>query len=215
MGKKLDIHIHHAMCGHGGERWILGAPVDGYAAKSGTIFQYHGCWCCFADRDTRIAHGKMREELYMATVARTRALRKAGYRVIEKWECNDIKTKEKNPKKQTKTYPHTIFYDFESFHDSTRRKEATDYLTYENMHVPISVSIGDTLEHEPTHICDPDPKELNRKFMEELKRRGRNIRALVRREFMPKDAHLIIRKQLRAITEWCDQVPVLGFNCGR
>ena len=52
-------------------------------------------------------------------------------------------------------------------------------MTYENMHVPISVSIGDTLEREPTHICDLDAKELIRKFMEELKRRGRNIRALV------------------------------------
>ena len=41
------------------------------------------------------------------------------------------------------------------------------------MHVPISVSIGDTLEREPTHICDPDAKELIRKFMEELKRRGK------------------------------------------
>ena len=96
----------------------------------------------------------------------------AGYRVIEKWECDDIKTKEKQKtKKQTKTYPHAIFYDFESFHDSTKRKEATDYLTYENAHVPISVSIGDTIEREPTHICDPDAKELIRKFMEELKRR--------------------------------------------
>ena len=43
-GRKLGIHIHQAMCGHGGERWILGAPVDGYAMKLGTIFQYHGCW---------------------------------------------------------------------------------------------------------------------------------------------------------------------------
>ena len=57
-----------------------------------------------------------------------------------------------------------------------KRKEATDYLTNENVHVPISVSIGDTLEREPTHICDPDAKELIRKFMEELKRRGKNIR---------------------------------------
>ena len=180
MGKKLGIHIHHAMCGHGGERWILGAPVDGYAPKSGTIFQYHCCWwhgcrCCFADRDTRIAHGKTREELFIATMERTRALREAGYHVIEKWECDDIKTKEKKQKKQTKTYPHAIFYNFESFQDSTKRKEATDYLTYENVHVPISVSFGDTLEREPTHICDPDTKELIRKFMEELKRHGKNI----------------------------------------
>ena len=85
----------------------------------------------------------------MATVDRTRALREAGYPVIEKWECDFIKTKEKKTKKQTKTYPHAIFYDFESFQDSTNRKEATDYLTYENVHMPISVSIGDTLEREP------------------------------------------------------------------
>ena len=184
-GKQHGIHIHHALCGHGGERWILGAPVDGYDPKSETIFQYHGCrWhgCrrCFADRGTITAHGKNREELYTATVERTRALRKAGYRVIEKWECADIKTKETNPEKQTKTYPHAIFYDFEAFQDSTRRKEATDYLTYENVHVPISVSIGDTLKREPTHICDPDAKELIRKFIEELKRRGKNIREEVR-----------------------------------
>ena len=36
-GKRLGIHIHHVMCGHGGERWILGAPVDGYHLRSGTI----------------------------------------------------------------------------------------------------------------------------------------------------------------------------------
>jgi len=28
-GKSLGIHIHHAICGHGGKRYILGAPVDG------------------------------------------------------------------------------------------------------------------------------------------------------------------------------------------
>ena len=113
-GKKLGIHIHHAMCEHGGERWILGAPVDGYAPKSGTIFQYHGCrWygCrrCFADRDTRIAHGKTREELFIAMMERTRALREAGYHVIEKWECDDIKTKEKTPKSRQKR-THTRFF---------------------------------------------------------------------------------------------------------
>ena len=208
------------MCGHGGERWILGTPVDGYATKSGTIFPYHGCWwhgCrrCFADRDTKIAHGKTREELYIETMERTRGLRKAEYYVIEKWECDDIKTKERNPKKQTKTYPHAIFYDFESFQDSTKRKEATDYLTYENADVLISVSIGDTLEREPTHICDPDAKELIKKFMEGLKRRAKNIRASVRRDFMRKDIHLSTRKRVRSMIEWCDQVPVLGFNCGR
>jgi len=41
--KQSGRHIHHAMCGHGGERWISGAPVDGYHPKTKTIFQYHGC----------------------------------------------------------------------------------------------------------------------------------------------------------------------------
>ena len=105
--KRLGIHIHHAMCGHGGERWILGAPVDGFDPKSGTIFQYHGCWwhgCrrCFPDRDRRIAHGKTREELYTAALERTRAFINAGHTVIEKWECDDIKTKEKTLKSRQK-----------------------------------------------------------------------------------------------------------------
>ena len=194
--------------------------MDGYASKSVTVFQYHGCWwhgCrrCFTDRNTKIAHGKTREELYTATEARTRALREAGYRVIEKWDFDDMKTNERNPRKQTKTYPHAILYDFESYHDKTKRKEAIYSLTHENFHVPISVSIGDTLEREPAHICDPDAKTLIQKFMKELERRGKNIRALVRQEFMPEDIHLFTRKQRRAVQEWCDQVPVLGFNCGR
>ena len=219
-GKQLGIHIHHAMCGHGGERWILGAPVDGYTSKTETVFQYHRCWwhgCrrCFTDRNKKIAHGKTREELRIATEERRQKLREAGYRVIEKWECDDIKTNERNPKKQTKSYPHFIFYDFESWLGKTKRKEATNDLTYENVHVPISVSIGDTLEREPTFNCDPDAKTLIKKFMEELQRRGKNIREGVRQEFMPEDMHMLTRKQRREMVDWCDQVPVLGFNSGR
>ena len=37
------IHIHHAACGHGGERWVESAPVDGYNHETKTVFQYHGC----------------------------------------------------------------------------------------------------------------------------------------------------------------------------
>ena len=54
----------------------------------------------------------------------------------------------------------------------TNGKEPTENLTIENKHIPIAVSIGDTLEREPTHICERDPKELVRKFMAELERRG-------------------------------------------
>lgn len=66
------------------------------------------------------------------------------------------------------------------------------------------MSIGDTLERGPTHICDPNPKDLIRKFMEELGRRGKNIRSLVRAKFMPEDIGLFPGKQRRVIAEWCD-----------
>ena len=76
------------------------------------------------------------------------------------------------------------------------------------------MSIDDTLEHEPTLISEADPKKLNQKFKEELERRGKNIRAMVRVELMPKDTLLIPEKQRRTIAERCDQVPVFGYNCG-
>ena len=216
--KALKIHIHHAMCGHGGERYILGAPVDGFHPKTRTVFQFHGCWwhgCpCKPGGRRVIRNSKTRDQLYLDTIARTEALRKAGYRVIEKWECQYAKTNEPCLTKQKKSHPHAIFYDFESLHDATQRKEPTSDLTYEAAHVPISVSIGDTLEREPTHICDPDPKRLINRFMEELERRGKNIREAVRQEFMP-DPNFINASQYKRLIEWCDQVPVLGFNSGR
>ena len=221
VAKHWKIRIHHAMSGHGGERWIEKRPVDGYNHEKKIVFQYHGCYwhgCpkCYHDRDKIIDRGdKTREDLYIATKRRTAYLRKVGYKVIECWACEvGEKYVEQLPEAQTKSYPHTILYDFEAYGDNNQRKEPTDSLTIENAHVPISVSIGDTLEREPTHICERDPAELTRKFMEELERRGKNIRTKVRDEFMPADVNLLPKDQRKKIEEWCDQVPVTGFNSG-
>ena len=124
--------------------------------------------------------------MFAATSARVIALRVAGYRVIEKWECQNEKTREPLPQKEKRTYPHAIFYDFESYHAKTKRTEAKRDLFYKNAHVPISMSLGDTLDREPKHICDPNPKELIHRFMEELERRRRRIRAAVWRRLCPK-----------------------------
>ena len=105
-------------------------------------------------------------------------------------------------------------YDFEAYGDNNHRKEPTPTLTVENAHVPISVSVGDTLERELTHICERDPAELVRKFMEELERCGKNIRAQVPSEFVP-DVQLLHKAQRQKIEEWCNQVPVVGFNSVR
>ena len=37
----------------------------------------------------------------------------------------------------------------------------------------------------------------------------------MRHEFMPEDIRHLPRKKRREVVEWCDQVPVLAFNCGR
>ena len=169
------------MCGHGGERWIKQAPVDGYDPETRTIYQYHGCpWhgcrSCFPkERERIIGKGeKTLEERFEATKERTAELRKEGYRVIEAWQCEvGWISGIEEPKEETKSYPHAVFYDFETYGDDTKRERVTPNLQIENEHVPISVSIGDTLEREPTHICKRDPAELVRRFVEELERRGK------------------------------------------
>ena len=77
-----------------------------------------------------------------------------------------------SPAGRNKNLP-VILYDLEAYGDNNRRKEPKPTLTIENAHVPISVSIGDTLERVPTHICERDPTEL--------------VRAQVWAEFMPED----------------------------
>ena len=216
------IHIHHAACGHGGERWVERAPVDGYNHEMKTVFQYHGChWhgcrkCYPYDRNRIITHyDQTREDRFKATVERTQNLRAAGYHVIEVWSCEVGEIKIELPLTKIQSYPHAIFYDFEAYGDKNQRTEPTGMLTIENTQTPISVSIGDTLEREPTHIFERDPADLVRKFMEELERRGKNIRAQVRAEFMPDDMNMLTKARRSKIEEWCNQVPVLGFNSGR
>jgi len=106
-------------------------------------------------------------------------------------------------------------YDFEAYGDKNQRKEPTGMLTIVNAHIPISVSVGDTLDREPTHICEKNPAELAHKFLEELEWRGENIRTKVRAAWAPDDVKMLPEAQRINIEEWCDQVPVLGFNSGR
>ena len=216
------IHIHHAACGHGGERWVERAPVDGYNHETKTVFQYqgchwHGCRKCYPHDRNRIIthHDQTREDRFKATVERTQKLRATGYHVIEAWSCEVGEINIKLPKTQIQSYSYAILYDFEAYGDKNQRKEPTGMLTIENTHVPISVTIGDTLDKEPTHICERDPAVLVHKFMEELERRGKNIRDQVRAAFIPEDMNMLTKAQRHKIEEWCDQVPVLGFNSGR
>ena len=236
--KNRGIHIHHARCGHGGERKIFGARVDGYHQESKTVFQFHGClWhgCekCYPEErqkpvQQKTRQGKViprlgiekkpmsRKTAYELTLMRTQFLRKEGYRVVEKWE-HEKPTPWANthcPKVETETYPHAIVYDFESYQDTSKAVRPTSDLFYESEHVPVSVSLADTLNPEPEYIVSRDPAELIRLFHQSLERRHEAIVADVVDKFSFTELEGIPEKQGEEIVKWFHQVPVLGFNSG-
>ena len=236
--KKRGIHIHHARCGHGGERQILGARVDGYHEETKTVFQFHGClWhgCekCYPEERQGLVMQKTRQgkvitrldtkkkpmnrkTAYELTLKRTQDLRQEGYRVVEKWE-HEKPTPWANthcPKVETKTYPHAIVYDFEAYQDTSKAVRPTSDLFYESEHVPISVSLADTLNPEPEYIVSRDPAELIRLFHQSLERRHEAIIADVVEKFLFTELEGISKKQEEEIGKWFYQVPVLGFNSG-
>ena len=187
---------HHASCGHGGECCLLGSPVDGYEPTSRTVFEFHGCFfhgcprCVKTKRNEPTIIGKTPNQLYHATLAKTAALRQAGYVVLEKWGCEYQYEGMPLPAKKNEQYPHFIFYDFEALHD--------------------------TKESEPTFIVDGDPKQLVVRFMEEIARRGDAIRDEVKTTHMPPTGELGLSNKAHArMLEWYAQVPVVGFNSGR
>ena len=236
--RQRGIHIHHARCGHGGERKILGARVDGYHPETKTVFQYHGCFwhgcpqCYPEERSGTVVRCDKKGELvvrfdsqgepmtrksaYDLTLIRTKALKESGYRVVEKWE-HETPTPWANlpcPEKQTATYPHAIVYDFEAYQDASKATKPTRNLTYESEHVPISVSLADTLNTEPEYIFSKDPSELLRLFHEALERRYEAILADVVARFRFSGTEDLTDAQSKVILQWVTQVPVVGFNSG-
>ena len=81
--------------------------------------------------------------------------------------------------------------------------------------MPISVSIADTLNTEPEYICSKDPEELISLFYQSLVQRSALIRADVEERYMPPDFERLSEDQQNLIKQWCEQVPVVGFNSGR
>ena len=157
-----------------------------------------------------------RKVAYGLTLMRTKFLRDSGYTVVEKWEHEAPApwTNTRCPEKQTETYPHAIVHDFESYQDKTNAALPTRDLSYESEHIPISVSIADTLNPEPEYIVSKDPNELIHLFYQSLKRRYEAIREDVVNKFGLPDIDGISEQQGKVILQWINQVPVVGFNSG-
>ena len=133
--QKRGVHIHHAMCGHGGERWINEKPVDGYDPTTRTVFEYHGCiWhgcrACYPENRDRYPEGrdsgKTLEQSFTATVQKVAELQKLGFNVVELWDCEAEQFENpQHPKAETKAYPHFIFFDFEAYVDGEKKASLT------------------------------------------------------------------------------------------
>ena len=94
-GASCDI-IKHVR--NGGEQCIRTSTsiyyVDGYEPISKTVYEfhgclYHGCPTCYPDRDIRhyATPDRTVQELYNATLNKRMDLLRAGFKVLEMWEC--------------------------------------------------------------------------------------------------------------------------------
>ena len=136
-------------------------------------------------------------------MARSDEIRNLGYNLFERWEHEQPSPwwGDKLPPKRNQTYPHAIVFDFESYQDKTKASNPTRDLFYESEHVPISVSIADTINTELEYNCSNDPEELILKYD-------------VEERYLPSDLEYLPKKQQALIKQWCGQVPVIGFNSG-
>ena len=72
-----------------------------------------------------------------------------------------------------------------------------------------------TLNTESEYICSKDPEELISLFYQSLVQRSALIRADVAERYIPSDFEGLSKDQQNLINQWCDEVPVVGFNSGR
>ena len=210
-------HIHHALCGHGGEFSVkIGGKkifVDGYEPKTRTIFQYHGCkWhgCpCQKERNS------LDEKKYSKTTELQEKMKEQGFKLFSVWECEIPDLKKMELEKEFRPYPYFIVYDFEALHKKMDETQ-TEELVITSRHVPVSVAINDNLTNEPVFIVDQDPGNLINSFMEELKKRQIKIAQMVECLYpQPESDDGKEKKEDPIWRNWVNQVPVFGFNSGR
>ena len=188
-------HIHHALCGHGGEYYVhlyagkeknshaREIPVDGYEPESNTIFQYHGCkWhgCPCQKRKERnsLEEEQIAKQRYAKTIELEKKMKEQGFKIVSVWECEKPELKKKRFCKKFRPYPYFIVYDFEAICQKINEKQ-TDELTITAKHIPVSVAINDNLTKKPSFIVEEDPKKLAERFVVELLKRAREIEETV------------------------------------
>ena len=233
-------HIHHALCGHGGEFSVkIGGKknfVDGYEPRTRTIFQYygckwHGCPCQKSGSSERGPLGwsqalsskernSLEEKRYSKTIDLEEKMKEQGFKLISVWECEKPALKNMILEKEFRPYPYFIVHDFEVLHKKMDESQ-TEELTITSRHVPMAAAINDNLTNEPVFIVDQDQGNLINSFMEDLKERQRKIAQMVECLYpQPESAEDgkedgKEKKENPIWRNWVNQVPVFGFNSGR
>ena len=229
-------HIHHALCGHGGEFYVwvklkgekgvhgINIPVDGYEEATKTIFQYYGCkWhgCpCQKERNS------LEEERYAKTIELEKKMKEKHLKIVSVWECEKPELKKMRFKKEFRPYPYFIVYDFEALCKKIHETQ-TEELTITAKHIPVSVAINDNFTKKPSFIVDEDPKNLVKRFVENVLERISKIAEEnnslypcpgIREESDEEGNEEIVHlpKKVRNLWKtWVKQVPIFGFNSGR
>ena len=137
MAEQTGRHIHHALCGHGGERVVENGkghelrkvagferchidgfePIielykaDGYEPVTKTYYEYNGCkWhgCLCQPNRTNVD-----EKRYVKTKEKERLIKGLGYNLVKAWECEKPPKAKHYFRKKFRPYSHYIVFDFE------------------------------------------------------------------------------------------------------
>ena len=156
--ERIGRHIHHALCGHGGERCVVinkkEIVLDGHDSETSTVYQFHGCkWYGYP-----CITGSTNDK-YQKTLNQENQIRSLGYNVVSVWECENPEVSNRHLQKKFIPYPHHIVSDFETV---LRRLNLglTFDLKIDCSHIPVSVAINDSLTNEPIFIENRDPERL-------------------------------------------------------
>ena len=210
-------HIHHALCGHGGEREVEIAYkvyrfVDGYDPITKTVFEYNGCkWHGCTCQPDRNDNDKFR---YMEQLKKEKIIKELGFNVVSVWECEKPQRSAKWFDKKFIPYPHYMVFDSEAILKVINEVRTTD-LTYKSRHIPASLAVSDSCTKKPVYCVNENPKQLIEEFMDVLQDKWVVITEDVRRKFpLPVDFDMLPERVRNEWNRWYDQVPVFGFNSG-
>ena len=143
--------------------------VDGYEPETNTVDQFYGChWnghTCLKNRTKR------QQKRHKDTCQIDRLIKNNGwdtkYNLVLTWECEEPIFKKLWFEKKFTPYPHFIVSDFKAIL-APFNEHPTDDLTYLSRHIPIIITVHDTLGKEPVYLAAENPKRLMERFIEVL-----------------------------------------------